>query len=416
MPSDCKKAGMPRRTFNGERICMLSEQPLREFQESIVHAAENWQISGYTFVKWGEQTLIDRPFGYADKENRIPVTVDTRYCLSGTGQDLVALCYLLLCERGTIHSADKLSRYIPEYRQAKRITLRQLISHSSGVPDYFYGRKMLTLQNDPAHLALSERERYVKELALSGSEIDFTCFLELIGEEELEFEPGLKAEYSASECLLLAEAMARADQKSLNLQLLRELVFAPLGMDDIRLESGPAAPRYGVFRRKEFHRVPELPVLYAFTAEVSDLVKLLDALCERKLLSAQGWKKAMKRNADGDSLMCGVINGFSLFSLNAPGGGAELYFNQELGLQFCYVTGADRLSECDTSGNYIHFPRQLRDAVAAATTFPRHPHVVPFGKQNWMDACSLQVRQDQTDFVGDARTCIAVTAALQKHA
>lgn len=390
---------------------MLSEQQSNEFRKTIAAAAERWQTSGYIFAKWEEQILFDAPCGVADRETGMPVTSDTRYCFSGLSRSLVGLCFLLLCDRKILSPEDSLSQYIPEYCQAERLTLRHLMEGTSGVPNYFSGFQMLTLHADPKHEALPERERFALESAMLWGQMDLPGLLALIGKASLDFEPGLKPEFSLSEPILLAEAMSRAAGKPYT-RLLTELIFSPLGMDGIRFENGPAAPRYGAFRQKELIRLPEIPINCAFTADAVDIKKLMDALCARKLLSEQGWSQAEKLDEYGNGPVCGQTDGFFTFGLDAPGNGACLYFDQKLGLQFCHITNAGIMIKCDTSGNYDHFRKQMREAVSILATYPRCPHVVPYGNKNWLETCDLRVREDQTDFVGDVRTDIAHAMAF----
>lgn len=391
---------------------MLTEKQIEDFRESISQQIQKWQTSGYISVKLDDQVLFDASCGLADRETGQPVTDATRYCYSGCSRCLIGLCYLLLCDRKIIRPSDKLSAYIPEYKHAERITLRQLVEHTSGVPDYFYSRIMIALQNDPDHTALSERERYALELALPWRDTDIPTLLSLIGDDALEFEPGLRCSGSESNMILLAEAISRAAHKPYQ-ELLSELVFKPLHMDGVRFESGPAAARYGTFRQKEFVRVPEQPIKCAFTIGIEDVLKLQYALCGKKLLSAQSWKKALKFNEDGDSAALSQTDGYAIMSLDGPGENASLYFSQELNLRFCHVSNTASLIENDSSGNWNHFRKVLRSAINIATTYPHQARIVPFGKKNWLEACDLKVREDQADFVSDARTSIACALAYK---
>lgn len=87
----------------------------------------------------GEETVYSKGFGYADLENRLPVTSDTLFELGSCSKAFTGLAILQLEERGLLKLSDPVERYIPwlkmKYRGAPvSVTIGQFLYQTSGVP------------------------------------------------------------------------------------------------------------------------------------------------------------------------------------------------------------------------------------------------------------------------------------------
>lgn len=76
-------------------------------------------------------------YGLRDREHRVQATVDTYYEIGSITKQFTAAAILQLQETGKLHLDDKLSVYLPKAPHADEVTLRQLLSHTSGMPEYF---------------------------------------------------------------------------------------------------------------------------------------------------------------------------------------------------------------------------------------------------------------------------------------
>jgi CubicO group peptidase (beta-lactamase class C family) len=75
-------------------------------------------------------------YGLRDRERHVPATVDSHYEIGSITKQFTAAAILQLQEAGKLHLDDKLSTYLPSAPHASEVTLRQLLSHTSGVPEY----------------------------------------------------------------------------------------------------------------------------------------------------------------------------------------------------------------------------------------------------------------------------------------
>jgi len=158
--------------------------------------------------------VLARGYGLADLARRAPITPETRFELASVSKQFTALAVLRMVADGTISLDDPIGRYVTELRAhpGRRATIRQLLHHTSGIPDY------LDLMDD---LGLDD-----------GPSLDNAAAVRLLREDgRVRFAPGARYEYSNSGYVLLAEVVARAAATTYG-RFLRERIFGPLGMPD----------------------------------------------------------------------------------------------------------------------------------------------------------------------------------------
>lgn len=85
------------------------------------------------------ETLFQRVTGYADLPNQIPNTLDTKFASASAGKVFVAVGILQLIEQGRLHFEDTLGSLLDLDLHSidPLVTVEQLLTHTSGVPDYF---------------------------------------------------------------------------------------------------------------------------------------------------------------------------------------------------------------------------------------------------------------------------------------
>lgn len=94
---------------------------------------------GNVYIVQGGRAVYERESGFADLPNEIPNTLETRFASASAGKVFVAAGILQLIERGKIRFDDTLGSLldIPLNDIDQDVTVRQLLNHTSGVPDYF---------------------------------------------------------------------------------------------------------------------------------------------------------------------------------------------------------------------------------------------------------------------------------------
>lgn len=170
----------------------------------IVEVAQNGQV------------VFAGTYGLANIEHRSPLTRDTVFRLASITKTFTAALILLLAEDGKLQLDDPLSKHVPELPVASQVTLRQLLVHTSGIPDY---------AEDPAG-------GKTKSVAKTSAEM-----LEWIKAltPKLDFEPGTKWVYSNSNYALLGLIAERVSGKALA-DLYSERLFAPAGVTGLAID------------------------------------------------------------------------------------------------------------------------------------------------------------------------------------
>lgn len=149
----------------------------------------------------GPGSTFSRPFGSAKDADAI-------FLLASITKPMTAAGVMLLTDRNELRLADPVRRFIPEFRQGARarITVRHLLTHTSGLPDQLPGNVALRQRNAP----LSE-------------------FVERAIRTDLLFEPGTRYSYQSMGILLAAEVCQRITGEPFP-EFLERHLFRPLGM------------------------------------------------------------------------------------------------------------------------------------------------------------------------------------------
>ena len=205
---------MERRTFLAGTLAAsvaraVSKRGLESAADLIARSVEEGQVLGAALdVRSGNQ-VFGRSFGSAP-------SIDAVFLLASISKPMTAAGAMVLHDRGEFRLADPVRKFIPEFRQGarSRITLKHLLTHTSGLPDQL-----------PENVELRKRNAPLSE------------FVERAIRTDLLFEPGTRYSYQSMGILLLAEACRRIAAEPFPAFLEREL-FRPLGMERTALGLG----------------------------------------------------------------------------------------------------------------------------------------------------------------------------------
>lgn len=218
-----------------------------------------------------------KAFGKANiAENRAP-DPSTRYAIGSVSKQFTAAALLLLEEQGKISLDDKVSKYFPDLTRADEVTVRELLSHTSGYEDYAPQDYMIPAWTHP----IAPRE-----------------ILDQWAKKPLNFDPGTRWQYSNTNYVIAGQIFEMVSGQPL-LSFLRERIFQPLGMTspgDISEHlpnDASAYTRYALGPPRPVAR--ESQGWYFAAGELamtpSDLARWDLAFLQRKILSARSWEE-----------------------------------------------------------------------------------------------------------------------------
>jgi CubicO group peptidase (beta-lactamase class C family) len=163
--------------------------------------------------------LYQRGYGLASLEANTPITPHSSFYLASVSKQFTALAVMLLAEQGKLRYDDPLHQYFPKFPAwAAGITIRHLIHHTSGLPEYFplFSPNIET----KSILEWSRDVQSVTSMAVLNRVMQEQALLSPVGE---------KWEYCNSGYVLLALIVEAAAAQPYA-QFMRERIFAPLGM------------------------------------------------------------------------------------------------------------------------------------------------------------------------------------------
>lgn len=123
----------------------------------------------------GDSILYERYLGLATLSPDSPVTAETQFCIASVSKQFAAVALMQLAERGQLSLDDPLAKFFPEFKADfyKRITLRHILSHTSGIPD--------------------ARPRTDRHFMLYADDYESPAYMDTLS--YLNFEPGARYEY-----------------------------------------------------------------------------------------------------------------------------------------------------------------------------------------------------------------------------
>lgn len=220
--------------------------------------------------------VFAKGYGRRSIDKKLPVEADTSFAVGSITKQFTCACVLLLAEQGKLSIDDPVSKYYPDLTRAKDVTLRDLMNHTAGYPDYypldFLDRRMLKPITTDALL---------KEYA--GGKLDF--------------EPGSRFSYSNTGYILLGAIVEKVSGESFG-KFVETRLLKPLKLDHSRFGTPAglsAATGYTAFALGEPEAAkPEadgwIDAAGGLWASASDLLKWDLALTTGQVLKPESYK------------------------------------------------------------------------------------------------------------------------------
>jgi len=196
--------------FQNKPELKLSENSIEKIDKVINTLYENGQFSGVVMVSVKGDIVYKKAIGYANIEDSILHTFDTKFRIASFTKPITAMLILQLVEDGLIKLDGKLTNYLPEFNVngADAITIHQLLTHTAGITGHPRIANLLDI----------EKQHYTR-----------AGLLELIMSYKLVFEPGKGREYSNFGYALLGLLIEKISCKSYD-EIMNEKICKPAGM------------------------------------------------------------------------------------------------------------------------------------------------------------------------------------------
>ncbi len=175
-----------------------------QIDELMTSKHQSGQFNGTVLVAVEGKVMYRKAFGIAEQGRALET--DTPFYLGSLAKAFTGMAIMMLAEEGKLSYDSKLNSYLPELPDYTReITIRNLLNHTSGLPDYY------------------DMGKYVDDMT------NQMVLKVVLDQQGLEFEPGERYAYSNTAYVLLSLVIERLSGQTFR-QFLIEKIFKPLGM------------------------------------------------------------------------------------------------------------------------------------------------------------------------------------------
>lgn len=284
----------------------LTDEQRAELRELARTTLTEQRVPGLSIaIARGGRIVFADGFGSIDLEGTVPATADTRYRIASVTKPVTAVATLQLTAAGRLSLDDPVHERCPGYPEKERNpTIRHLLAHQSGI-------RHTTDEEDTSIVG------------------DFPSFAEAIApiaNEELEFEPGEKTQYTSWGYAILGCVIETASGQSY-MDYITEHVLGPAGMSATALDRPDfAAPDFSPgYRLRGSRLVPSEVVDTRFKTPASglissapDLVRFALALQEGELLPANWVARMLEQQQVRDGRNTPFALGWNLLPRSGP--------------------------------------------------------------------------------------------------
>jgi CubicO group peptidase (beta-lactamase class C family) len=229
-------------------------------------------------VKNGQIAYV-KAYGDARVDPRMAAAPEMRYSIGSISKQFTATAILLLQEDGKLSLDDTVDKFVPGLTRANEVTIRQLLSHTSGYQDYWPQDYVMPFMLQP----------------VTASKI-----LDLWARKPLDFDPGTKWQYSNTNYVVAGVIVEKASGMPL-LEFLRKRIFVPLQMTSVanidQEKLGETDPTgYIRYALGPLHPAPKEGKGWLFAAgelamPVADLARWDISIMDQKLMKPSSYRE-----------------------------------------------------------------------------------------------------------------------------
>ncbi len=168
------------------------------------------RFSGSILVARNDKIITNKGYGMANFELQVKNNPQTKFRLGSITKQFTAMAIVQLEERGLLNTNDPISKYIPDYPNGDKITIRHLLTHTSGIPSF-------------TSFPEFEHDKILPTTPLQ--------IIDKFKNKELLFQSGTEFKYSDSGYIILGYIIEKVTGKSYQ-EYLDENIFKPLNMSN----------------------------------------------------------------------------------------------------------------------------------------------------------------------------------------
>ncbi len=261
--------------------------------DSLLNSIYSYKkINGNFLIAEKGKVIYSKSFGYANEETKEKLNENSVFELASCSKQFTAMAIMILKEKGKLNLDDNITKFIPSLSNYKGITIRNLLYHTGGLPDYM---ELMDSLFDKSKIATNK-----DIIAIFNKQ-----------NPKILFEPNTKYEYSNTGYALLASIIEKASGLTFS-DFLNNSIFKPLQMKNTFVYTRRLSPKkinnyaFGYVYSDSLKKyllpdeITETKMVIwldgivgdgCVNSTVNDLLKWDRALYTNKLLSAVGMKE-----------------------------------------------------------------------------------------------------------------------------
>ena len=262
-------------------LSLPAQEAAKKLDELMTWYTAHEKFNGAVLVAQKGTILLQKGYGYKNAAAATMNNGNTIFQIGSITKQFTSALILQLQEKKKLTLQDKLSNYFPTLPFADKVTIEQLLSHTSGI--YNYTNNGAFMQTEAVKPTSQEK------------------IFALFKDKPLEFEPGSQFNYSNSNYILLGYIIEKVTGKPYE-KAMREMIFTPLHMNNsgfnfAALSSPDKATGYFALTQKMNTPATIVDSSASFAAgamytSVGDLYKWDRALYTEKIISKASLKDA----------------------------------------------------------------------------------------------------------------------------
>lgn len=191
---------------------IFAQSNVQKIDSLLLSLYKTGEFNGNVLIAEQGNVIYKASFGYANEETKEKLNENSIFELASVSKQFTAMAIVMLHEKGKLNYDDAMSEYLPELAVYKNITIRNLLTHTSGIADYM---EVMDTIFDKSKIATND---------------DIISIFAKYQPPVL-FEPNTNWEYSNTAYALLASIIEKVSGMSYG-EFLKQNIFKPLHMEN----------------------------------------------------------------------------------------------------------------------------------------------------------------------------------------
>lgn len=339
LTSACEQSIAPTETPRSSSIYTVPSQPISERDlpvettepagfigdqglADVLDPALDSTYQGTVLIWKDGEVVLEDCSGFSDVEREILCSPETTYEIGFITRQFTAVAAMKLFEEGSLDPDAFVSDYIPEYVYADRMTVRMLLSMTSGIPDYL----VETIADRKYTEGLLQKGLTTgKSLtAIDGfGSLDpsFETVLANVQEKPLLFEPGTGFAISNTGYVFLAEIIERVSDIPY-IHFVQKNILTPAGLDTASFSPSFDTATGYVCKGKMQYLAPDSPLIAdgGLRMTANDMLNWMRIVGDRQLLKPETWNMILDPGVNQFGIGFTMLSDGSIVETSDSGG------------------------------------------------------------------------------------------------